>query len=110
MKDNLLRVTGVLSETNKMLTLISKNSGKTKSELLRPILRKIVSEYPDDLKQKKDAESKEELQITGVAESVLTDLKTIAQNLGITPAQLVRTKLNDIIKEAPGYLKIKDDY
>jgi len=107
MKNNTLRVREFPGELNEMLTLIAKNSGQTKSQYLRPILREIIKKYPEESSLKVNKKT-QELKITGVSESVISDIKKIADSLGISESQLLRIELKDIVEKAPTYLKIRD--
>lgn len=54
MKKREIRVTGVPDKISDQLKAIAHNSGITLSQLLRPKLREIADEYPENMKQKSD--------------------------------------------------------
>jgi hypothetical protein len=46
-----------------------------------------------------------ELRITGVGNSLHTDLKNIAGHLGVSMSDMLKTKIADVVKEYPAHYR-----
>jgi hypothetical protein len=101
-----LRLCGFPKEVNAQLTIIAKNIGVTKSELLRPKIREIINSFPEEYRTKEiNSPKKSELSITAVPDDLIDGLNMISKNLGVSPVQLMRIKLIEMTDDYPEHLK-----
>ena len=108
MKRKDLRIPAIDKSLNKTFAIAAKNQGQTRAAFLRPQIRAIVESYPEHLKTEKKIETGE-LQISGIPDGVLAQLKTIAKNMGVCETQLLRIKLFELSNELPDWLKANPD-
>lgn len=103
-----IRIRDIDKTINETLSIASKNKGQTRAAFLRPLIREIVESYPDELKEKRTIQTCE-LCISGISANVLSDLETIAANLGVSETQLLRLKLFELSNDLPDWMKINPD-
>jgi len=103
-----IRIRDIDKEINETLSTAAKNKGQTRAAFLRPVIREIVESYPEHLKEKREIDTCE-LCISGIPNNVLDQLKTIAENLGVSETQLLRIKLFELSNGLPDWMKVDPD-
>ena len=96
MSINEIRITRVPSETSANIKDIAKKRGQTVCEFVRPQIRGIVEAFPVELQQPREQSKVSEIRLSGISPELEQRLTNIADNLGISPTQLLRIKMHEI--------------
>lgn len=83
------------------LNSISARTGKTKTNIVKTGLLKILEERPEYLKEKFQGKNKHVLHVDGISPKTERELMNIAKNLNIPFNSFLKACLYDIIKEYP---------
>lgn len=103
------RISQIPSSVRDQLKTIAKNSNYTMSGLMRPKIRELIDSFPEHLKTPNDNTGKVDMKITGVQDSLISELDVISKNLGVTSNDLLRLKINQVIENTPKNLRVKWD-
>lgn len=84
---------------------IAKYKDKHTVDFLRPLIRDIINELPEELKQKTPI-NKKEIKLEGIPQETFDQLKTISKNLGVSISPFLKIKLLEKINEFPDHMKV----
>lgn len=99
-----IRIKGVPIETFKKIEACGKFRGEFICDLLRPRLRKAIESFSEDLKSPAKEDETKEIRVPGVSKELTDQLETIADNLGVSPTQLLRIELKKIADNLPAIM------
>lgn len=84
---------------------MSKRIGITQSEVIKPILQKILNAYPEHMRSAKLCEPTKEIRVRGVSRQVKIELQNLADNLGLPLSQFLEVKFSEELRATPAHMK-----